>query len=542
MTTDSVPFHSGELDAQQRAGHGDVAARVAAFIRDYMPDQHRAFHTSLPFLVASASDAEGRIWVSLLEGPEGFIRSPDARSLTLDTALDPDDPLTDAFQSGSDIGVLGIDFATRRRNRLNGRIRPDGARLAIDIRQTFGNCPQYIHDRAWRRVATGARPAAHRRPCLSGAQMARIRGADTLFIGTGHHAPGGGASNGYDASHRGGAPGFVQVVDERHLRIPDYAGNNFFNTIGNILETPRVGLLFVDFETGGLLQISGRASIDWTGDHAWDRNARRVIDVTIDAVIDRAEALALRWGAGSVPLRALVVTRKTPEAAGITSVYLGAADGKPLAPFQPGQHLPVVLDIPGQPGPVERSYSLSGAPGTEAYRLTIKRVPQGVASRFLHDVVAVGDTVSARDPSGVFTLPEGAAPLVLASAGVGITPVLSMLHAAAARGDRPVWFVHAARDGGHHALRCEVDQIIAAHPSLRKHILYSRPRPEDRLGRDYDAVGRMRAQTLLDLEGAEGAQYLLCGPAAFLSDIAAGLETAGVAPSRIQFETFGPTG
>ncbi|MEM9011709.1 MAG: pyridoxamine 5'-phosphate oxidase family protein [Pseudomonadota bacterium] len=542
MSETSSPFHAGELEAQRRAGVGDVAAWASGFIRGYLPEQHRAFHTALPFLVLSASDGEGRIWTTLLEGADGFVASPDPETLTLATTLDPQDPLAGSLGAGTEIGMLGIELATRRRNRLSGVFRPDGAGFAIDVRQTFGNCPQYIREREWHRVPTRDRGAAGRDSSLNADQIARIGLADTLFIGTGQQGVEGHASNGYDASHRGGEPGFVQVVDARRLRIPDYAGNNFFNTIGNLLENPRVGLLFVDFETGGLLQISGRAVVDWAPDAA-DPAARRMIEVEIEAVVDRPAALALRWQAESAPVHRLAVTRKVVEAEGITSFYLSPADGRPVAPFEAGQHLPIELAVPGQSAKVRRTYSLSGAPRAAGYRLSIKREDQGLASRFLHDAVEVGHVIEARRPSGDFVIPCGKCPLVLASAGIGITPMLAMLHAAAGEATaRPVWFVHGARDGRHHVLREEVDGLVADRPHVAHQVLYSRPSEDDRLGEDYHAAGRLTAETLLRLNAGPGAHYMLCGPARFIADLRDGLESGGVPAAQIHFETFGPTG
>ncbi|MEM7721646.1 MAG: pyridoxamine 5'-phosphate oxidase family protein [Pseudomonadota bacterium] len=537
------PFHPGELKAQARVGVTDVADWAAGFVRPHMPDQHRAFFSQLPFVVLAGADAEGRHWVTLLDGPEGFVGSPDAKTLTVDAAPDAQDPLSEALTSGTEIGMLGIELATRRRNRLSGTFRAHGDGYAIDIRQSFGNCPQYIHERAWHRVLQNDVPPASRSKALSVHQIARIRAADTLFIGTGQQARTDHASNGFDASHRGGEPGFVAVPDPTHLRIPDYAGNNFFNTIGNLLENPAIGLVFVNFETGGLLHISGRASMDWEAMDSHDPNALRMIDVTIDAIVDRPAALSLRWSKDDTDLRELVVVDKVVESEDITSFHLAAADGSALELFEAGQHLPVELDIPGQLGKTRRSYSLSGNPHAETYRLSIKREPHGLASRHLHDNVQVGHRIAARRPSGDFVVPCSNCPLVLVSAGVGLTPMVSMLHAAASEGTaRPVWYVHGARNGAGHALKAEVDALVKDRPNLHAHIRYSRPEPTDRTGTDFDAAGRVTAQSLLDLKAGQEAHYMLCGPAKFLADIRNGLEAAGVPSQHIHFETFGPTG
>lgn len=288
-------WHAGELAAQKRAGVEDIAVRAAPFLRDYMPQQHRDFYASLPFVVISGKNEKGSLWTTVLEGDDGFIQSPDERTLTFAATPDDSDPLAHAIIEGTEIGVLGIQLATRRRNRLSGIIRACGEGLQLDVRQAFGNCPRYIHKRAWHRVSGNSPGEAMASDRLAASQIERIGRADTLFIGSGQLDTKGEPSNGFDTSHRGGEAGFVQIASETHLRIPDYAGNNFFNTIGNLAEDPRVALLFIDFETGTLLHISGKAVVEWEPSVSHDPDAKRMIDVAIDRVIDRPSALSLRW-------------------------------------------------------------------------------------------------------------------------------------------------------------------------------------------------------------------------------------------------------
>ncbi|MEO1494296.1 MAG: FAD-binding oxidoreductase [Pseudomonadota bacterium] len=236
------------------------------------------------------------------------------------------------------------------------------------------------------------------------------------------------------------------------------------------------------------------------------------------------------------------MTRKVKEAKGITSFYLAPVDGAPLNSFEPGQHLPIQLRFKNT-APAKRTYSLSGAPGAAEYRLTIKREDKGLASRALHDEIEVGHVIEARPPSGDFVVSCSQCPLVLASAGVGLTPMISMLHKAAQdEGNRPVWYAHGARDGAHLALADEVKALVASRPNLNSHIRFSSPGENDRLGEDYDAQGRLTAEALLALNAGPDAHYMLCGPAAFLADIQAGLNAAGVRDDQIHWETFGPTG
>lgn len=535
-TSQTNPFHAGERAAQQRAGVGDVSQWAGGFVRDYLPEQHRQFHTALPFLVVSGGDAAGQVWATVIEGPDGFITSPDPQHLALRSAIPADDPLAERLRGGGDIGAVGIDLGSRRRNRFSGKISPTPEGSLIRMTQTFGNCPQYIHERSLRRVP-GTPGTPVRGQQLTPDQIAQIRAADTLFIGSGQYGTRGEASDGYDASHRGGPPGFVQVVSPTRLLIPDYMGNNFFNTIGNIMADPRVGLLFIDFETGGLLHLSGRAHVDWDPRDTRDGDAWRMIELDIDSVIQRPAALSLRWARQAHLARRLKLTRKVQESAQITSFHLAPADGRPLDPFTPGQHLPITVQIPGQAGTTARSYSLSGPPGADTYRLSVKREAQGLVSRFLHDQVQTGAIIEAQSPSGDFVTEKVDAPLVLISAGVGLTPMLSMLHAAAAEG-RQTWFLHGARNGCDHAHRAEVATLVDSHPHLHRRVFYSRPEARDVAGRDYDIAGRMSAADVRRLIPDPKARFMLCGPAGFVAQMQDELEQSGIPAAQIRFETF----
>jgi len=289
---DPSPFHAGERQVQARLGVSDIEDWARKVVRPYLPEEHRAFHTALPYLIVAARDGDERPWVTLLTGDEGFVTSPDPNSLVMAAKPVAGDALAAAFVPGADIGILGIELATRRRNRLNGRIIDDGGVGAIvcGVEQTFGNCPQYIRERAWRRIDgnTPGRPIKGTR--LTDSQIAWITDADTFFIASGYRdtdEEGENPAFGMDASHRGGARGFVQVDGDGCLVFPDYAGNNHYNTIGNLVLDPRVGLLFVDFETRSLLQLSGIASIDW-GSEAVDNapGARRLVTVRIEQIVE----------------------------------------------------------------------------------------------------------------------------------------------------------------------------------------------------------------------------------------------------------------
>jgi len=243
-----------------------------------------------------------------------------------------------------------------------------------------------------------------------------------------------------DASHRGGEPGFVEIVNETQIRFPDFAGNNHFNTIGNLVLDPSAGFLFVDFTTGSLLQLTGRVKIDWDSDAVLAiPGARRLVSLDIEEIIELPSAVALRWDASADSVRTLRLIEKTKESADITSFVFEARDGGLLPLYEAGQYLPIELEAPGIVGTVSRTYSLSGPPSSERYRISVKREPKGTALRHLHDNIEVGAFVDARKPAGELILPCDKCPVVQVSAGVGITPMAAILHSLADEGgERPV--------------------------------------------------------------------------------------------------------
>lgn len=258
------PWHRGETTLQKSVG---VADRMAAFgskvIRDHMPDQHRQFYAQLPFIVASSVDPQGDAWATLLTGNPGFIQAPDPKRLSIATHLDENDPATAGMSDGDAIGLLGIELSTRRRNRLNGTIRSgSGDAFDVLVEQSFGNCPQYIQLRDFRFAegrAVGTMPKPEVSDHVDARARALIAGADTFFVASYVDLEDGRRQ--VDVSHRGGKPGFVRIGDDGVLTVPEFAGNLFFNTLGNFLLNPRAGLVFVDFGSGDVLQLTGNAEV-----------------------------------------------------------------------------------------------------------------------------------------------------------------------------------------------------------------------------------------------------------------------------------------
>nr|WP_315426611.1 pyridoxamine 5'-phosphate oxidase family protein [uncultured Albidiferax sp.] len=302
----TATFHAGERAVQQRAGVAERMAEIGPrVIRDYMPDQHRDFFAQLPFVVLGSVDSQGQPWASVLAHSPGFILSPDASRLRIHALPADSDPLAHNLVEGAAIGLLGIEPHTRRRNRMNGTVTTvDGAGFGLQVDQSFGNCPKYIQAREPVYLAPVAVPAAAVAGSrLDAAALQLVQAADTFFIATAHPAAGSASdqAQGVDVSHRGGKPGFVKVeVDaagQQWLTAPDFVGNFFFNTLGNLAVQPQAGLLFIDFDSGDLLYLAVRAEIVWDGPElASFTGAQRLLRMQVLQMRRVPAGLALRWG------------------------------------------------------------------------------------------------------------------------------------------------------------------------------------------------------------------------------------------------------
>jgi len=315
------PFHVGERALQLKAGVRDRLEQIGQLaLRDHMPDQHRELFGKLPFLILGALDDEDRPWASMLVGEPGFVSTPDAWTMRIDALPGQGDPLAARLKVGSPVGLLGIQLETRRRNRMNGLVEAvDAAGFTVHVGQSFGNCPQYIQAREPRRVAGGEPVARRETALLSPAATAMIGAADTFFIASAAPAARlGRPAEGVDVSHRGGKPGFVRVTVEAGrtvLTAPDFNGNSFFNTFGNLVLNPKAGLLFVDFSTGDTLALTGEAEVIWDGPKlAAFTGAERLLRLRVTEGISIAGALPLRWSPPE-PARQLAATGSWDEVA-----------------------------------------------------------------------------------------------------------------------------------------------------------------------------------------------------------------------------------
>ncbi|WP_145872110.1 pyridoxamine 5'-phosphate oxidase family protein [Streptomyces capillispiralis] len=287
METTPAVYHAGSRAVQERVGVRESADHVGRSVGRHIKPVAAAFLGLQPLLVLGAAAPDtGRVWASPLTGTPGFVRATGPRQLSVTGGLRPADPLTSALATdGTRVGTLALDPRTRRRMRLNGRLRPTPRGFAVEADQVFANCPKYLQRRETYETVAGRRPGTTRRGHrLTDEQRAFVEAADTLFIATVH--PGGA-----DAGHRGGHPGFVRTTSATGLSWRDYPGNAMFLTLGNLVTDPRAGLLLLDWTTGRSLQLTGEARTEFTAD------GERRVHFTVTEAEDTPDAVPLRWSA-----------------------------------------------------------------------------------------------------------------------------------------------------------------------------------------------------------------------------------------------------
>jgi uncharacterized protein len=299
-TLTESPFHAGELAIQARLGAQEQMDRQGRrIIRDYLSEQHQQFFAQLPYLIVGTVDTAGNPWASILVGNPGFISSTDSHILQVSAQPLFGDPLVTILTDGIDIGFLGIELHSRRRNRLNGVITTvHTSGFDVQVGQSFGNCPQYIQARLCElgEYDPMAPRPVHQFTTLGAAEQAIIQAADTFFITTAYQDESAGVARGVDVSHRGGKAGFVRIDGDRILTVPDFSGNCHFNTFGNLELNPYAGLLFIDFVQGDLLYLTGTAEVIWEGaEISTYEGAERLFRFQLHQGYRVEGSLPLRW-------------------------------------------------------------------------------------------------------------------------------------------------------------------------------------------------------------------------------------------------------
>lgn len=276
-------FHSGEISVQERAGVRDIAEDVGEGIVDHLPPGANDFLERRQMAVLGTVDNSGHVWASVVTGDPGFIETIDDRTLRIAARASSSDPLFRNLATEGHAALFAPDFVTSRRVRLNGRGVIKNGAIFITTEEVYGNCRRYLQERIFvgTRKPAVADQATSVDSTLSASQQDQINRADTFFIATDK------PDHGADVSHKGGNAGFVRVLDERRIAFPDYNGNSMFNTLGNLTDNPHAGLLFIDFDSGRTLQLTGGASIDWSPERVQTfPGAERAIDFALDQIID----------------------------------------------------------------------------------------------------------------------------------------------------------------------------------------------------------------------------------------------------------------
>ncbi|MEY2242984.1 pyridoxamine 5'-phosphate oxidase family protein [Streptomyces sp. BF23-18] len=287
-----MTYHSGSRAIQDRVGVRDLADHVGRSVGQGIRPVVAAFLELQPMLVVGAAAPEGGterdrgagVWASLLTGEPGFVRATGPHRIAVAGGLAAGDPLAAALATpGTAVGTIALDPRTRRRMRLNGRVRSAPRGFAVDADQVFANCPKYLQKRQTYETVTGRTAGVPRRGGeLTPSQREFVEAADTFFLATVHE-------HGADASHRGGNPGFVRVESPGELGWPDYPGNSMFLTLGNLAADPRAGLLFLDWTSGTVLQLTGTARTEFTPD------GERTVRFTLAEAVETSAASPLRW-------------------------------------------------------------------------------------------------------------------------------------------------------------------------------------------------------------------------------------------------------
>jgi len=567
------PFHQGEKAIQQKLG---VDKKMDAFarrvVRDHMPEQHQEFYQQLPFIFAGHIDNDGWPWASFLYGEKGFIHSPENTSLIFTTQTIEGDPIQKSLSEGLNIGLLGIELPTRRRNRLStvvSNVNNNG--FSLKVRQSFGNCPQYIQSREIEKVE-------HKEPAeiipithLNDDLKAFISNSDTFFVASFYQNEDGKEhdSNGADVSHRGGKPGFIRVDNDQQLTIPDYLGNFHFNTLGNFLLNPKAGLLFIDFEQGHILTLTGTVEIIWQDDDLqYFDGAERLWTFKLNHGFLLKHALPYRWAFKDYSpsseitgtwqaaqqrkqaeqqrneWKTCIVKNIVKESELVNSYYLQVQPNEKL-PFKAGQFLTVKTPINGTD--VIRTYTVSNAPADSDYRISVKQESHGVFSKHLHQTVQIGDTLQYKAPAGSFFIePEVKRPAVLLAAGIGITPMISMmrhilLDSLRTRSIRPITLICAVKNKAQRSFYQELTRLVEqSSGSFQVFWVFSSPEEDTKPGIDYHHKGHISAELLQAILPIDDYDFYLCGPSGFMQAMYDLCLLLGINDHRVFAESFGP--
>ncbi|WP_067102260.1 FAD-binding oxidoreductase [Marinomonas atlantica] len=557
-------YHPGELSAQDKAGTKGVAAELAAGKRSALSfaSGHDAFLAAQSFAALASVDLKSEsVWVTPLFGKPGDLTAISEKEMAISSDCIPNLDILNFIEAGTPLSLLGIDLNRRIRHRINGHSvasevgGTSGLNLQVD--EYSPNCPKYINRREIIYDANNAHPInknaiREERTKLSEDDQNFIQSMDTLWIGS--YAPGVGT----DCNHRGGKPGFIRVVSPSTIEWPEYRGNGMFFTSGNLESHDRAGVTLVDFDTGSMIQMTGRATVDWEHDGSYEGASRKIV-FHITSLIRTNNVTSHRWkrldyspynptvsGTESVDLES-----EYPQVATLAKIVNETESVKTFRfvvprriAFLPGQYATFEFaDISGGAASEIRTWTLSETPnsinGDNTLDISVKRVPNGLVTNWLHDHAEVGLEVKLNGVQGEMTaiqldeltqkpvVPDN---LLLLSAGIGITPSLSMVRGIGAfslQDQTKITMIHVER----------FEEEILCHQELvRRSRNYPNFSYTNIISSNQGRLTKEHLQTLVP--NAELQYAYICGPTLFMRDMTEYLVSIGVPAGQIHIESF----
>lgn len=563
-TIDPTSYHRGELAAQDKAGTRGAAAELGAGKRSALnfSFNHDAFLAAQSFAVVSSVNLKnGHVWVTPLFGKEGDLTAISENEIAISPHCIPENDMLNALESGMPLSLLGIDLKRRIRHRINGLASVSendaGIGFSLQVNEYSPNCPKYINRREIVYDAKGAHPInreakREERTTLTDDDQAFILSMDTLWIGS--YAPDVGA----DCNHRGGKPGFIRITSPSTIEWPEYRGNGMFFTSGNLEVHDQTGVTLVDFETGSMIQMTGRAVVDWDHDGRYE-GASRAITFHIEHVVRTDHVTSHRWKRLDFSPYNPVVTGKEsassdsefPVVATLVKIVEETEKVKTFRfvvprriAFLPGQYATFEFDnIPGGSGSEVRTWTLSETPnsisGDNTLDITVKRIPKGLVTNWLHDHAELGLEVKLNGIQGEMTAvrinAETQTPIVhknllLLSAGIGITPNLAIVRGVGAfslQDQTNITMIHAER---------YAKDLISQQELLRRSRNYPNFNYTNIITSQQGRLTKEQLQKLVP--DAEHQHAYLCGPTLFMNDMTQMLVSIGVPAANVYTESF----
>lgn len=531
------PFHEGELAVQALAKESEIAQRNSVVVSSQIIDGAIPFIAQQHMAVISSTAENGQIWISVLFGEPGFITAPNVSNVLINPQKivnQKTDPLWSNIEVNSQVGLLVIELSTRRRLRVNGNITLlDNGFYEIKVAQAYPNCPKYIQRRQpslSAEVLNYKTPAPLSGLTLTNEQQSLISSSDSFFVGSGvsefHN----------DASYRGGEPGFVSVIDDGQLLIPDYQGNSMFNTLGNFQSNPNAGLVFIDFESNKLLQLTGTAKILWdysnggsnTGgtNRYWLFNLNSWQETTLPSGLnwtffDYSPHNPKQKALNDLELVVSDIEQKSER---IKLFRLKPKDGSVLPDFEPGSHLPIEVKLPSGKKALRHYSILSSNDDHQFYEIAVQQEKNGGGgSNYMHNKLRAGLMLRAKYPVNEFLLASAGKHHILIAGGIGITPILSMLRQLSK--DNESFELHySVKNKSDLAFKEEVEKLAGKNV----HFYFTQDANSSRLD----------IQSLLSAENQSSHIYI-CGPIGMINAVKEEADENGWQPGQIHYESFG---